>query len=160
MFKINLKWLEIGTPLFMITYVNVTIFIIHILNPKVLNGINDLLNSITQNLVEKIFGSINLVMILNLYSFYTYLIILCFILFIVSLILMQINISVVYRVEIFLGWLFMLVIHQFNILIIIFMMSESTKFFSPFNIINIVVFILFTYIFFISTDTHEKNNNI
>lgn len=54
----------------------------------------------------------------------------------------------------------MLVIHQFNILIIIFMMSESTKFFSPFNIINIVVFILFTYIFFISTDTHEKNNNI
>lgn len=101
MFKINLKWLEIGTPLFMITYVNVTIFIIHILNPEVLNGINDLLNSITQNLVEKIFGSINLVMILNLYSFYTYLIILCFILFIVSLILMQINISVVYRVEIF-----------------------------------------------------------
>lgn len=155
--KIKLKWLEFGTPLFMITYLNFAIFIMYFLDTKILISLNKLLNVITGNLINKLFGNIELDMIHGLYAFYTYLIIVTTVMFCILLFMLVFtNFKVIHRVEEIFGWLFMLIIHQFNILLIIFMMSNSTNLFSIFNMFNITGFIAFTFIFFVSIDVKEE----
>lgn len=69
--KFKLSWLNIGTALFILTYINIAIFITYIFityifQPKILVGIKDMLNAITNNHISKIFSNINSDMIYDL----------------------------------------------------------------------------------------------
>ena len=86
--KFKLSWLNIGTALFILTYINIAIFITYIFQPKILVGIKDMLNAITNNHISKIFSNINSDMIYNLYLFYFYLIGVCACLLYLSILLL------------------------------------------------------------------------
>ncbi|SUM92553.1 Uncharacterised protein [Staphylococcus aureus] len=145
MIKFNLNWLNIGTPLFLFTYINLTVFIVNIFQPNILNSINKLINIITNNHISKISENITYDILLNLYWFYFYLIGVCLSLFLIAGILAQFNKINPLRLGHILGWFISLLVHQFNIMLIIIMINHSM--FSEFNYINITFFLLFTYIY-------------
>ncbi len=154
MIKFNLNWLNIGTALFLITYINLTIFITHICQPRLLINIKKLLNKITNNYLSKILNNITSDMIISLYWFYFYLIGMCLILFIISAFLVVYGKGHPTRVSEILGWLISLIIHQFNIMLIIFMINKPI--FNEINYINITIFIIFTYIYLNSYNTSKS----
>ncbi len=145
MIKFNLNWLNIGTPLFLFTYINLTVFIVNIFQPNILNNINKLINIITNNHISKISENITYDILLNLYWFYFYLIGVCLALFLIAGILAQFNTINPLRLGHILGWFISLLVHQFNIMLIVIMINHSM--FSEFNYINITFFLLFTYIY-------------
>lgn len=113
--KFKLSWLNIGTALFILTYINIAIFITYIFQPKILVGIKDMLNAITNNHISKIFSNINSDMIYNLYLFYFYLIGVCACLLYLSILLCVFKIIIPSRIGEILGWLISLLTQQFNI---------------------------------------------
>ncbi|SUJ98538.1 Uncharacterised protein [Staphylococcus agnetis] len=74
MIKFNWNWLNLGTGLFVITYINLTILVAHTFHPNLLVNINLLLNKITNNFISNTFSNISYEMIVSLYWFYFYLI--------------------------------------------------------------------------------------
>ncbi|PTJ92264.1 hypothetical protein BU032_02930, partial [Staphylococcus simulans] len=125
MIKFNLNWLNIGTPLFLFTYINLTVFIVNIFLPNILRSMNKLINIMTNEYISKITKNITYDILIDLYWFYFYLIGVALILFLISAILIPINTINPLRVGYILGWLISLLIHQFNIMLIIMMISHN-----------------------------------
>ena len=155
--KIQFKLAKHWPPLFIITYINVTILIIRFSHPDILINLSNLLNTLTNNHISKIFGNITYNMVLSLYWFYTYLLFICLMLFILACLLSLLKNMNVLRINDVLGWLFSLSIHQLNILLIAIMMSK--KLFPEFNLFNIIIFFLFTFFYFFSYDIPEKKSS-
>ncbi|PPE55150.1 hypothetical protein CR496_01218 [Staphylococcus aureus] len=61
--KFKLSWLNIGTALFILTYINISIYSTYIFQPKILVVIKDMLTAITNNHISKIFSNITSYMI-------------------------------------------------------------------------------------------------
>ena len=54
MIKLNIKWLDLGVPLFIITYINLSLFFTSHMKPSINNSVNKLLNTITNNYWDKV----------------------------------------------------------------------------------------------------------
>lgn len=156
MIKFNLNWLNIGTPLFLFTYINLTVFIVNIFQPNILRSMNKLINIMTNEYISKITKNITYDILIDLYWFYFYLIGVALTLFLISAILIPINTINPLRVGYILGWLISLLIHQFNIMLIIMMISHNM--FSELNYINITSFLLFNYIYLSSYDSSKNSS--
>lgn len=148
--KFKLSWLNIGTALFILTYINIAIFITYIFQPKILVGIKDMLNAITNNHISKIFSNINSDMIYNLYLFYFYLIGVCACLLYLSILLCVFKIIIPSRIGEILGWLISLLTQQFNIFLIAKMTNDKIA--TDTCIICISGFLFFTYLYLNSHD--------
>ncbi|EGQ4319054.1 hypothetical protein E4290_12585 [Staphylococcus pseudintermedius] len=155
MIKFDLNWLNLGTPLFLITYINLTIFITNIFQPHLLLNINQLLNTITNNFISNTFGQITYSMIINLYWFYFYPIATTTFLFCTTILLLHFGKIFPSRLGNIIGWLLSLLIHQFNIMLIAFTMKPIM--FHDMNYLNIIAFLLFTYIYL---NSHDSSQNI
>ncbi len=158
MIKFNLNWLNIGTPLFLFTYINLTVFIVNIFQPNILSNINKLMNIITNNYISKITKNITYNILMDLYWFYFYLIGVCLGLFLIAAILSQFNTINPLRLAHIFGWFISLLVHQFNIMLIIMMISHSM--FSELNYINITIFLLFSYIYLRSYDSSKDSSDV
>ncbi|UMT77439.1 hypothetical protein ML436_09785 [Staphylococcus roterodami] len=152
--KFKLSWLNIGTPLFILTYINIAIFITYIFQPKILVGIKDMLNAITNNYISKIFSNINSDMIYNLYLFYFYLIGVCACLLYLSILLCVFKIIIPSRIGEILGWLISLLTQQFNIFLIAKMTNDKMA--TDTCVICISGFLFFTYLHLNSHDYSNK----
>lgn len=84
MIKFNWNWLNLGTGLFVITYINLTILVAQTFHPNLLVNINLLLNKITNNFISNTFSNISYEMIVSLYWFYFYLIEVCCLIFFIG----------------------------------------------------------------------------
>lgn len=155
MIKFDLNWLNLGTPLFLITYINLTIFITNIFQPHLLLNINQLLNTITNNFISNTFGQITYSMIINLYWFYFHPIGTTIFLFCTTILLLHFGKIFPSRLGNIIGWLLSLLIHQFNIMLIAFTMKPIM--FHDMNYLNIIAFLLFTYIYL---NSHDSSQNI
>ena len=152
--KFKLSWLNIGTALFILTYINIAIFITYIFQPKILVGIKDMLNAITNNHISKIFSNINSDMIYNLYLFYFYLIGVCACLLYLSILLCVFKIIIPSRIGEILGWLISLLTQQFNIFN---RKMTNDKIATDTCIICISGFLFFTYLYL---NSHDFSINI
>ena len=154
--KFKLSWLNIGTALFILTYINIAIFITYIFQPKILVGIKDMLNAITNNHISKIFSNINSDMIYNLYLFYFYLIGVCACLLYLSILLCVFKIIIPSRIGEILGWLISLLTQQFNIFN---RKMTNDKIATDTCIICISGFLFFTYLYLNSHDFSNKHRD-
>ncbi|HDF3554416.1 TPA: hypothetical protein PEE64_000658 [Staphylococcus aureus] len=157
MSKFKLSWLNIGTALFILTYINIAIFITYIFQPKILVGIKDMLNVITNNHISKILSNINSDMIYNLYLFYFYLIGVCTCLLYLSMLLYVFKIIISSRIGEIFGWLISLLTQQFNIFLILKMTND--KIVTDTCIICISGFLLFTYLYLNSRNYSNKHRD-
>lgn len=155
--KFKLNWLNIGTALFILTYINIAIFITYIFQPKILVSIKDILNAITNNHISKIFSNINSDMIYNLYLFYFYLIGVCACLLYLSILLCAFKIIIPSRIGEILGWLISLLTQQFNIFLIAKMTNDKIA--TDTCIICISRFLFFTYLYLNSYDYSNKHHD-
>ncbi|PTI61384.1 hypothetical protein BU090_02265 [Staphylococcus warneri] len=155
--KFDFNWLNIGTALFLITYINITVFITHIFQPQILISLKKLLNSISNNHISKMFSNINADMIYNLYLFYFYLIGVCFCLLLISILLCVSQVIIPSRIGDILGWLISLTTQQFNVYLIAKMLNN--KIINDNSVICVTGFLLFTYIFLNSYDRSNKHHD-
>lgn len=156
MTKFDIKWLDLGTPLFLATYINLALFITSYLNPAINQSINTVFNTLTNNYWDNVIKKINSNVLINIFNFYSILIIICSLLFFIALILYEQDYIMIFdRVNQILGWVFVLCMHQFNILLLVDyyeIVDMSSNLQMLFTSLDISVFILFTYIFLNSYD--------
>lgn len=156
MIKFNWNWLNLGTGLFIITYINLTVLVTHIFYPNLLVNINLLLNELTNNFISNTFSHITYEMIVSLYRFYIYLIVICCLTVFISSILSLFKLASTSRLSDIIGWLICLLIHQFNTMLIAFMLKQ--QFFHELNTINILAFLFFTWVY-LCTPNHSKSDS-
>ncbi|EVJ48888.1 hypothetical protein JY665_14215 [Staphylococcus aureus] len=163
MTKFDIKWLDLGTPLFLATYINLALFITSYLNPAINQSINTVFNTLTNNYWDNVIKKINSNVLINIFNFYSILIIICSLLFFIALILYEQDYIMIFdRVNQILGWVFVLCMHQFNILLLVDyyeIVDMSSNLQMLFTSLDISVFILFTYIFLNSYDLSEYRVN-
>ncbi|MDN0189236.1 hypothetical protein P6439_14295 [Staphylococcus arlettae] len=163
MTKFDIKWLDLGTPLFLATYINLALFITSYLNPAINQSINTVFNTLTNNYWDNVIKKINSNVLINIFNFYSILIIICSLLFFIALILYKQDYIMIFdRVNQILGWVFVLCMHQFNILLLVDyyeIVDMSSNLQMLFTSLDISVFILFTYIFLNSYDLSEYRVN-
>ena len=68
MIKLNIKWLDLGVPLFIITYINLSLFFTSHMKPSINNSVNKLLNTITNNYWDKVINNINNTTLINIFA--------------------------------------------------------------------------------------------
>lgn len=160
MTKFDIKWLDLGTPLFLATYINLALFITSYLNPAINQSINTVFNTLTNNYWNSVIREISSDTLTNIFDFYSILIIICLLLFFISLILYNQKYIIVFnRVNQILGWVFVLCLHQFNILLLVDyyeIKDMSSNLQTLFASLDISVFVLFTYMFLNSYDLSDN----
>ncbi|HHP3964547.1 hypothetical protein QI113_12285 [Staphylococcus saprophyticus] len=164
MTKFDIKWLDLGTPLFLATYINLALFITSYLNPAINQSINTVFNTLTNNYWNSVIKEIKSDTLTNIFDFYSILIIICSLLFFIALILYEQDyIMILDRLNQILGWLFVLFMHQFNILLLVDyyeIVDMSSNLQMLFISVDIPVFILFTYIYLNSYDLSDNRVNM
>ncbi|QKU19813.1 hypothetical protein FOC52_14000 (plasmid) [Staphylococcus cohnii] len=163
MTKFDIKWLDLGTPLFLATYINLALFITSYLNPAINQSINTIFKTLTNNYWDNVIKNINSKVLINIFNFYSILIIICVLLFLIALILYNLKYIIVYdRINQILGWVFVLCLHQFNILLLVDyyeVKDMSSNLQTLFASLDMSVFILFTYMFFNSYELSDSKVN-
>ena len=160
MIKLNIKWLDLGVPLFIITYINLSLFFTSHMKPSINNSVNKLLNTITNNYWDKVINNINNTTLINIFDLYSVIIFVCLIIFITSIIFYNLKFTnTPDRIQHTFTWLIVLLIHQFNILLLL-NYNNIEKFNSNtrllFLSLDITIFFIFTFLFL---NSYDKENN-
>ncbi|SUM53501.1 Uncharacterised protein [Staphylococcus epidermidis] len=81
MMKLNPKWLDIGTPLFIITYINLVLFFTSHFKPSINQSVSLIFNTFTNGYWNNLIDIMNSNVLINIFDFFSILISICVLFF-------------------------------------------------------------------------------